>query len=157
MSKRIRLLWISDIEANCRKVRHPLLPTPCWIWRGKTDRNGYVRKWHEGRHQSIQIIACDFVGRAVPVGKEGHHLCERRNCANPGHVQFLTHAEHMAVTDFSANGLGNHNRKKTHCPHGHKYTKSNTKLSTTAAGYQKRNCRKCANARNQAYEQRNKI
>ena len=73
-----------------------------------------------------------WVGEILP-GLSIDHLCRRRLCVNPAHLEAVTNAE-------------NHARRPipTHCPQGHPYTRENTYRSTSDRNWY---CRRCHAAR----------
>ena len=100
-------MLVSLLPANLR--RHiapgpfqPQLGTYCWDWSGRMNRNGYGRanvyrrapddsmKRHEPvAHRAVYEA---LVG-PIPPGRILDHLCERRCCVNPVHMEPVTHAE----------------------------------------------------------------
>lgn len=48
------------------------------------------------------------------------HLCNNRRCVNPDHLEAVTH-----LTNIQRGLSGMPNRMKTHCIHGHEFTKQN--------------------------------
>lgn len=63
------------------------------------------------------------------------HLCRRRTCVNPGHMETVT----SAVNTMRADSLGPKNARKAHCPKGHTYDEANTYIN----GKGHRICRAC--------------
>lgn len=79
------------IIANTALVDGPL-DTPCWIYLGHLDRNGYGRMSLriDGRHRKVKVhrLAVEvFRGIDMPPEVMGLHLCSVRPCANPMHVE----------------------------------------------------------------------
>lgn len=68
--------------------------TPCWIWLHATDHDGYPRATYRGDDwDSIHIrVYEDIVGK-IPEGWEADHLCRRRPCVNPSHIQAVPFME----------------------------------------------------------------
>lgn len=118
---------------------HPVLRTPCWVWRGGTNPHGYGRFFVAGRLMTSHRYAYEtFIG-PVPAGMDLDHLCRRRGCANPRHVEPVTHRENLLRGDT----VPAHRAAITHCPRGHEYTPENTYLYN-----RQRYCRACRRARN---------
>lgn len=66
------------------------LDTPCWIWQGKTNENGYGLTQRSGKTRlAHRMIYQDYVG-AVPDGLVLDHLCNQRACVNPDHLEAVT-------------------------------------------------------------------
>lgn len=75
-----------------RRVRieaqpHPGLGSPCWIWAGRLNRNGYGRAWHAGAEPVAHRAVYEVLVGDVPAGHLLDHLCRRRACCNPDHVE----------------------------------------------------------------------
>jgi hypothetical protein len=63
------------------------LATPCWLWRGRQDRDGYGVAWHAGRTWRAHRLAwAALSGDGLPAGAELDHLCRRRACVRPDHL-----------------------------------------------------------------------
>jgi hypothetical protein len=65
----------------------------CWIWMGSKDRDGYGRYENRPAHR----IAYELAGHTLPARRPLHHTCGIKHCVNPGHLQPVTFAEHMAI------------------------------------------------------------
>src|SRR5678815_58025 len=64
------------------KLIPPGLTTPCWLWTGAVDRDGYGLVHIKGkRHQAHIYIYEHFKGLVEP-GKELDHRCRIRACVN---------------------------------------------------------------------------
>jgi len=105
--------------------------TPCLIWDGPINPNGYGRTQVGGKTQMAHRAAWEQVHGPIPEGLEIDHLCRVRACVNPDHLEAVTHVVNVR------RGLGN--QTKTHCPQGHAYDEANTRI--TPAG--RRSCRAC--------------
>ncbi len=120
--------------------------TPCDIWPGSLDKDGYGRTHGTLVHQRAYREAYG----PVPDGLELDHICRVRACRNPQHLEAVTHTENMRRGDREA--YGNYQRSKTHCPWGHPYSGDN--LMSRACG--RRGCRTCENTRKLARYYQNK-
>lgn len=96
----------------------------CWIWSGKTNRNGYgiVRVGRRSFmvHRLLYQQHCSFdIGERVL-----DHKCRNRLCCNPRHL------EPVSVRENTLRGEGPtaQNARKTECPRGHKYDAQNTRI-----------------------------
>lgn len=120
-------------------------PNGCWIWTASIDRDGYGRFGVPGKTRSEwrmflahRVSYETFVG-PIPKGLELDHLCRVRACTNPDHLEPVTRSENLKRSPL----MGEAQKSKTHCPHGHKYTPENTRLTTLGG----RSCRTCERAR----------
>lgn len=104
--------------------------TPCHIWRGYIDKNGYA--WHSGVHVPRIMWEREY-HEPFPEGLEPDHLCRVRSCVNVAHIEPVTHAENVRRSE---------RKTKTHCPQGHPYTAENTYEYKGL-----RNCRICGRTR----------
>lgn len=101
----------------------------CWPWLGgKVD--GYGRfNFANGTFIAHRVAYIATIGRDLPSDVEVDHLCRRRDCVNPAHLEAVSVRENQRR---GAHGL------KTHCPSGHPYSGRNLKLNR---GW--RVCREC--------------
>jgi len=122
------------------------LVTGCWEWTG--TRAG--TRYHEGIGYGILFSHKDkgrtrfvaahrfayqhFIGE-IPKGLEVNHLCNIPYCVNPSHLETITHRENI----LKGETIAAINASRTHCPHGHEYTKENTHIDKEG----NRECRAC--------------
>jgi hypothetical protein len=134
---------------------------PCWLYDGTPEKaTGYVRCEINGVRDYVHRFVYRAFVEPIPDGKEIDHQCHNadascpsdascphRRCANPDHLEAVTHRENM---DRSPNHPAVKNRLKTHCPHGHPYDRSNTRLTSHGG----RVCRACNRAAQQRFRER---
>lgn len=113
----------------------------CWEWQGRLSDDGYGKFWFQGKNHRAHRVAF-FINYGY-WAEEVAHLCQNRRCVRPKHLADQSHPQNMAVFD-------SHQRRKTCCPKGHKYTTENTMVDKR--GWRK--CRICARAvvRNHYYK-----
>mgnify|MGYP001608992284 FL=1 len=67
----------------------------CWNWvMGKT-RNGYGRRWVNGKHAMAHRIIYEQLKGPIPEGLSLDHLCRNPSCVNPNHLESVTHTENV--------------------------------------------------------------
>jgi len=106
----------------------------CWLWTAAKNRDGYGfisvgGVWTAAHRVSYEL----FVG-AIPESMEIDHLCRRRDCVQPEHLEAVSHAENVQRSE-----VGRYNRAKTHCAHGHPFDAVNARIERN--GW--RTCRTC--------------
>lgn len=99
MSKQSLLeLYPKLIRVERVKDAFPGVLTPCWIWLGEFDVDGY------GVLQGVRVSNWSYVnyGGEVPVGLSVAHKCDIRACCNPYHL-FVGTAEQIYLDRFKWN------------------------------------------------------
>lgn len=67
----------------------------CWLWSG-TTRNGYpFSKVRGSQCRSLHRMAWMTIFGPIPEDKELDHLCRRKNCINPFHLEAVTGRENV--------------------------------------------------------------
>jgi hypothetical protein len=97
----------------------------CWIWVGEKNRDGYGRirvgEKKVSAHRFSYILAHGQIKKPFEID----HLCRRRDCVNPDHLEAVLHAVNVqrgesrkfiykAIAAHQANA-----KKRTHCQKGH--------------------------------------
>jgi hypothetical protein len=125
---------------------------PCWVWTGFIDKAGYGRIQMGRRTDPVGYahhVVLDLVGIPVPAGYERDHLCRRRSCCRPDHLEPVIHPVNVARGEAPMVVLG----QSGYCLRGHEATNENVyrRESTGAIAY----CRPCRRAqRREAYQRK---
>lgn len=134
--------------------------TPCWDWQGSKSGCGYGQFVLDGRRDRKRVrvppyrFIWEYFNGQMPVGLEPDHLCNRRGCCNPQHIEPVTHSENQRRSYQRGRkrpGIDYATRSQptTHCPQGHEYTPENTIRSGKRRALQ---CRACNRRRCAAYQ-----
>ena len=100
----------------------PAGPDDCWLWVSPAGTgNGYGQIKIDGRKVLAHRHAYESMVGPIPEGLHIDHLCGRRACVNPAHLDPVP----LLVNNQRSPG-GSNSRAKTHCPHGHPYDEANT-------------------------------
>jgi hypothetical protein len=107
----------------------------CWPWSGATTgkENAYGLIWNNGKYNLAHRVMYEIYVGEIPAGFDIDHLCRNKLCVNPMHLEAVSHRENMLRAD-----VGAHNKAKTHCPKGHEYSQTNTRIT-----HGSRSCRMC--------------
>ena len=136
-------LDLDDYAALCgsplpRWLRWPIfLEGSCWISHKRPNSEGYIQV--KNAQQTFRAHRLSYQLHVGPIhaGKELDHLCRRRNCLNPAHLEIVTTRENV----LRGEGPTARHARQTHCIHGHKFDKANTHIRKNGG----RHCRACDN------------
>ena len=126
------------------KIR--VLANGCWEWIAYRNGSGYgvigIGSITDGSRKSVLAhrLAYHTLVGPFPAGLQSDHLCQFRACVNPAHVEPVT----SRVNTLRGNSFSARHAKKTHCPQGHPYDKTNTSFDCNGKG---RHCRICHRGR----------
>jgi hypothetical protein len=122
----------------------------CWLYtRVHHSGYSYVRVGHTrpGVHRVVHAVC---TGIYEQNGRVVDHLCKRKNCINPKHLELVEQTVNIA-RGTALDRAAEFNRRKTHCPVGHEYSSENTVWWN---GWRK--CRTCdRNRRRESYRRKN--
>jgi hypothetical protein len=124
----------------------------CWEWQGYRDKNGYgkirVGSKTDGTRTTTLVHRVTYELLVGPINpdREIDHLCCNRPCANPAHMEQVTHQENLRRGDTVAA----HSAAKTHCPQGHPYSGDNVGRAGRKQARYCKACKKVSNAKRSA-------
>lgn len=115
----------------------PKLTPGCWIWIGGIQKDGYGRCSPGPMKGSrlAHIRAYEQIKGHIPEGLVLDHLCRRRHCVNPDHLEPVTNEENVR-RGISVSVV---NSRKTHCRQGHPFEGDNLIVRSSGG----RSCRAC--------------
>lgn len=111
--------------------------TGCWLWTGGTNPEGYGNFWYLGQTVSAHRAAYYLLVGEVEAELTLDHLCRKRNCVNPSHLEPVTERENI----LRGVGPAARNAQKTHCIRGHELVEENLMPGPLRQGH--RFCRLC--------------
>lgn len=125
-------------EAAARVLLRLELNGDCWVWPGPVDGSGYasVRMRNPRRFMKIHRLLYEVFVGPIPEGLTIDHLCRKRTCANPAHLEAVTLRENV----LRGTALSAQRARQTHCKHGHPLTGENVRVDKR----NRRLCRTCA-------------
>jgi len=136
---KIGALSESELARFKAKADRPGL-TGCVNWLGTHRPQGYgvfaMKRGNKWQTYYSHRVAWIIAGRPLESGKVIDHLCRNRSCINPDHLELVLQSVNIGRGNHAAS-QARRAEKRTHCVHGHKYTKDNTYMCI------KRNVRQC--------------
>lgn len=128
---------ILEFEDNRLPARfwEKLTPEPntgCWLWLGACTAAGYGQIRMNGKAVYTHRLAYETSKGKIPKGKAIDHLCRVPCCANPAHLEVVTHGENQR--------RGLKGRLKTQCKRGHPWIPENIYTNPTTG---LRHCKLC--------------
>lgn len=93
----------TNADAQRFAARVNVTPT-CHYWTGATDKDGYGSFNVNNKKVGAHIYAFTQANGPVRDGMEVDHLCHRRNCVNPAHLEAKTHTANLARRSDRING-----------------------------------------------------
>jgi hypothetical protein len=97
----VELLWRfvrvcpnGRLEVQCRECG-VMTEDGCWLWKSAVARADYGSVQLGLRQYKAHVaVYVEFVG-PVPEGMELDHLCMRKPCVNPAHLEAVVHVENV--------------------------------------------------------------
>ena len=136
----------SDDEVEVYMFSKTVTLDGCWLWGGFIDPQGYGRFGCFGKLKLAHRVMYELRSGEIPAGLTLDHLCRRRDCINPEHLEPVTQAENTR-RGFGPSGL---NARKMSCPCGEPYSiiSGNRRCRTCTTRYQAEYCKKHKDKRN---------
>lgn len=122
-----------------RLIRFITPSDECWIWRGDLSGSGYGRLWVGSRYFAAHRISFLVFRGPIAPGLVLDHLCRRRSCVNPSHLDPVTNRTNI----LRGEGVCARNSRKTHCIRGHPLSKGNVRKESG----NRRRCLSCGAAK----------
>jgi hypothetical protein len=117
--------------------RYEVQEDGCWLWTGARTGSGYACFGVNGKIITAHRYFFEFYhSTRIPPKMKLDHLCRRKHCVNPAHLEVVTNRENILRCSYSPTTI---NSKKTECPQGHPYSGDNLYLRPDGA----RVCRTC--------------
>lgn len=72
----------------------------CWVWHGAMTVAGYGKIFIEGKLEPAHRIGYEIHVGPIPEGMVLDHLCRRKECVNPAHLEAVTVAENTRRRNY---------------------------------------------------------
>jgi hypothetical protein len=86
--------WVKILR-RCKRVDTGY-DTPCWIWLGYIDSDGYGEVKFRGFKRFVHRIACAWARCGRLEGNTTEHRCKQRACCNPDHLSLMSNRDNAA-------------------------------------------------------------
>jgi hypothetical protein len=70
--------------------------SPCWIWKGFKDVDGYGQIKYRGKKQAAHRASFTAFRGEIPASMDVNHLCGNRACINPAHLELQDAHNHRS-------------------------------------------------------------
>ena len=107
----------------------------CILFTGASTPSGYGYMWNGVKAVPVHRLSYLLHNGSLPEQLEIDHLCRKRNCVNPLHLEAVTHRENMR----RSNAVMGFNARKTACKKGHALKGKNLRINKKGG----RECREC--------------
>ena len=129
-------------------VQQALEAGDCSLWPGGLLQ-GYGIIWNfqsTGKRKKAHVAAWEQINGPVPEGRVLDHVCRKRSCVNPLHLDLVT----PTVNTLRGNGPTAQNARKTHCNKGHPLEGENLMVDYRG----RRKCKRCQRDHEMAYQRK---
>ena len=113
----------------------------CWIWTASLHSNGYAQMSIDGRPRKVHRWFYEYLYGPIKDGLCLDHLCRKRNCINPFHLEPVTLKENI----LRGNGMSARHARQKRCVRGHEFD---------GKWRNSRRCSKCIYANNQFFNKK---
>ena len=120
-----------------------VVETGCWEWTAYLNQYGYSKFQLNGKIITAHRFIYEYYYGTICPDLTIDHLCRNRKCVNVNHLEQVTNRLNIQ------RGI-KYNTIKTHCKHGHKFNKTNTRIYK---GF--RVCRACEKINRQLWVKNN--
>lgn len=127
------------LAAFFAKVSYPDGLSGCWVWVGARNEGGYPICRNGDATERAHRVAYEWFVGEIPDGLALDHLCRRRACVNPDHLEAVTAGEN------SRRALAMR-PKRTTCAQGHELIGANRYFERRADGQVRVRCLFCRRA-----------
>lgn len=102
---------LAALTSKQKTVTSDYVETPCWLYTGWTDKNGYGRfsipregddTGKKRTHVYVHRMVWEMVKGPIPDGLVVDHLCMNRSCVRPSHLELVTQDENIRRRDENA-------------------------------------------------------
>lgn len=123
----------------------------CWLWTKTLNQKGYAPFYVTPRCSPVahRWIYTLLIGD-IPEGLQLDHLCRRRSCVNPWHLEPVTNRENQRRGEHLSTGI---TVRTNRCKRGHSMADAYV-IQHRRRGGSQRLCRPCQQERYAAYIQR---
>lgn len=111
----------------------------CWEWQSCKNEDGYGRFLVNGQNRFAHRVSYELVRGRIPDGLVIDHLCRKRDCVNPMHMEPVTPRENALRGELGLH-MKERSAAQTHCVHGHRLTPGNTYRQPSTG---RRRCKMC--------------
>jgi hypothetical protein len=109
---------MTSLPAGFVKNIHPEPMSGCWLWAGRTVKDGYGRYAFGGQERAAHRVMYETARGPIPSGLVLDHLCRTPACVNPQHLEPVTNRENC-MRGASPSVILAHAKR---CAHGHDLT-----------------------------------
>jgi len=78
----------------------------CWYWQGAIGKEGYGQVLIDKRYRAAHRVAHELFKGPIPEGRQIDHLCNRRQCVNPEHLECVTSQENSRRREVRGKAWG---------------------------------------------------